>query len=70
MRSSKMSANNLHTTLNLVDNKIYKFQLKLSPYSWCVHDKFDMYLRSLTNFHVSSRLVGFLNSLKKLLAAS
>jgi hypothetical protein len=58
----------IHTTLDLVDNKIYKFQLKLSPDSWCVHNKFDMYLRRLTNFHGSSRLVGFLNSLINLLA--
>jgi hypothetical protein len=60
----------IHTTLGLVDNKIYKSQVKLSPDSYCVHDKFDMYLRRLTNFYGSSRPVWFLNFLKKMLAAS
>jgi hypothetical protein len=56
----------IHTTLDLLDNKTYKFQLKLSPDSWCVHDKFDLYLSRLMNFHRSSRLIGFFTSLKKI----
>lgn len=42
-------------------------RIKLSPDSCCVQDEFDMYLRKLMNFRVSSRLVKSFHSLKKLL---